>query len=285
MIHTMLSPEVIASLPTPRGVALTLSAECRKENAHLQHIASLVRMDPALSGRLLSLANSAAAGGGHVVSIDDAVSKMGLVLVSQIALAFSLIDQHAAGLCSNFNYAGFWNQSLLMASAAKEFGVPRKLGQAGELFTVGLLAQVGQLALATAYADEYSELIAQELSPAELSQREKAIAGVDHLELSVALMEHWGIPSDYAVPFGFHEAPTLDSEGPDARRTDRYRLAHTSWRVGKVLAHEGIDAVLKNPLCLESMGWLQLRTEALMEHLTEIESVWRLWLTLISRNK
>lgn len=284
MTHPALSPEAIARLPTPKGVALALLKACRSENVNLQEIADLVRTDPALSGRLLTLANTAAAGGHNIISIDEAVSRTGLVAVSQIALAFSLIDQHSSGFCANFNYAGFWSRSLLMAAASREFGVPARLGAPGELFTVGLFAQVGQLALATTYPAEYSLLLAQGVSRAELLQRETAIAGLDHLALSVALMAQWGVPPEYARPFGFHEEPGLSEFAFDPKLKGRSDLAHASWHVAMALANESIDAVLETPACVEATAWLRLDPESFRIRVTEIESVWRLWLALIARN-
>ena len=279
-----LSPEAIARLPTPKGVALALLKACRSDAANLQQIADLVRTDPALSGRLLALANSAASGGRNIVSIDEAVSRTGLGAVSQIALAFSLIDQHSSGFCANFNYAGFWSQSLLMAAASRELGTAAQLGPPGELFTVGLFAQVGQLALATAYPVEYSELLAQDVSRTELLAREKAIAGLDHLALSVALMAQWGVPPEYALPFGFHEEPSLTDTGSNPEMKPRFDLAHASWQVAMALANEGIDAVLETPECVEATAWLKLDPESLRVRIAEIESIWRLWLALIARN-
>lgn len=283
MTTAALAPDVIARLPTPKGVAMALVQACRSDDVNLQQIAELVRTDPALSGRLLALANSAAAGGRNVVSIDDAVSRTGLVTVSQIALAFSLIDQHSSGFCANFNYAGFWSQSILMAAASREFGTLRKMGVGGELFTLGLLAQVGRLALATAFAQEYSELLAQDFSHAELLRRERALAGQDRLELSVTLMTQWGIEPDFARPFGLHEhAPTPQAVGDPAQQ-DRSALAHTAWQVARALTLETIDDVPANPACQTSLAWLNLDAETLRLNLVEIDSVWRLWLALISR--
>ncbi len=279
-----LSSEAIARLPTPKGVALALLKACRSEDVNLQQIADLVRTDPALSGRLLALANSAASGGRNIVSIDEAVSRTGLVAVSQIALAFSLIDQHSSGFCTNFNYAGFWSQSLLMAAASRELGASAQLGSPGELFTLGLFAQVGQLALATTYPVEYSELLAQGVTRTELLQREKVIAGLDHLALSVALMAQWGVPPEYSQPFGFHDVLPVPGASSDPNLQRRYELAHAAWNVALALANEGVDAVLEAPACLEATAWLRLDAEQLRIHITEIESVWRLWLALISRN-
>jgi len=284
MLHTGLPADAIERLPSPKGVALALTKACRREDANLEEIASLVRTDPALSGRLLGLANAAALGGRNVGSAEEAVTRMGLTRVSQVALAFSLIDQHGEGSCRNFNYAGFWNHALLMAATSQTLGVPQKLGVAGDLFTVGLLAQIGRLALATAFPGPYSELMALNLAGPELLQREQALAQTDHLQLSVALMEHWGVPIGYALPFGLYEDPAQTLLAPDSLEARRAQLAHGAWHLARVLAFEGSEAALESAQCQAALHWLPLERDALLHHLQEIESVWRVWLALISRH-
>ena len=283
MLHSTLSPDAIDRLPTPKGVALALTRACRRDDMQLDEIANLVSSDPALSGRLLALANAASWGGRSLASADEAVKRMGLAKVSQLALAFSLIDQHAAGACSNFDYAGFWNRSLLMAAACRELGAGRQLGSPDELFSVGLLAQIGQLALATAFPKELSALMALDITRDELLRREKALTGTDHLQLSVALMEHWGIAIDYARPFGMYEEladPTPFSTS--GQMADRARLAHGAWRLARALSTADVDAALTDPDCQAALEWLELDTGMLNEHLQAIESNWRVWLQLIA---
>jgi HD-like signal output (HDOD) protein len=281
MLHIGLSADVIDRLPSPKGVALALTQACRRDDANLDEIASLVRTDPALSGRLLALANAAAMGARNVVSVDEAVSRMGLVRLSQLALAFSLIDQHGSGACRNFDYAGFWNRSLLMAAATRTFGALRKLGVAGELFTVGLLAQIGCLGLATAFPKEYGNLMALDLAPADLLEREQAVTGTDHLQLSVAMLEHWGVPIEYARPFGLYE--NAQPAAGDSSGAQRARLAHSAWLLAGVLAQEGSEVAVDHAQCRGSLQWLDVERDELLAYLREIEAVWRVWLALIAR--
>jgi hypothetical protein len=284
MLHTGLTAHAIDRLPSPKGVALALTKACRREDTNLQEIAKLLRTDPALSGRLLGLANAAALGGQQLASAEEAVVRLGLTRVSQVALAFSLIDQHGAGSCRNFNYAGFWNHALLMAATSQALGAPQRLGVAGDLFTVGLLAQIGRLALATAFPGPYSELIALNLAGPALLQREQALAQTDHLQLSVAMMEHWGVPIGYALPFGLYENPAPTLLAPGTLEARRAQLAHTAWQLARVLAIEGSEAALENAECQAALHWLPLERENLLQHLQEIESVWRVWLSLIARH-
>ena len=262
---------------------MALTKACQREDVHLDTIAGLVRTDPALSGRLLALANSAASGGRALVSLDEAIAKMGISTVNQVALAFSLIDQYSDGYCTNFNYTGFWNQSLLMAAASQRLGTLRKLGPASELFTVGLLAQIGNLALATAFPKEYSDIIVADVGRLGRLEQEDAKFGINHLNLSIALMEHWSIPHEYARPFGMYEVGPSEMFIPYVKQKERAQLSYAAWLVAGALSNDGVDALFDDDECIESLAWLEQSREAMQEQLTEIEAVWQVWLALISR--
>ncbi|HJX58602.1 MAG TPA: HDOD domain-containing protein, partial [Thiobacillus sp.] len=157
-----------SQLPTPRGVALAILEISQRENATLEAIARVVQTDPALSGRLIKLANSASYISRPVISVQDVVARLGMATVRHLALGFSLVDQYRSGACQAFDYQRYWSHSLLMALGMQALGRRVHVADADELFVCGLLAQVGQLALATAYPDEYSAvLMAHHANPAQ----------------------------------------------------------------------------------------------------------------------
>lgn len=261
---------------------MALNKACQREDVNLDTIAGLVRTDPALSGRLLALANSAASSGRALASVDEAVARMGVSTVKQVALAFSLIDQYSEGHCTNFNYEGFWNQSLLMAAASQQLGTLRKLGPASELFTVGLLAQIGNLAMATAFPKEFSDIVIADVGRLGRLELEESKFSINHLNLSIALMEHWGIPHEYARPFGMHEVGPSEMFVPYVKQKERALLSHAAWLIAGALSNERVDALFDDDECVESLAWLELSREAMQEQLTEIEAVWQAFVQLVA---
>ncbi|MBS0003079.1 MAG: HDOD domain-containing protein, partial [Thioalkalivibrio sp.] len=114
-------------LPSPKGVALAVMRLARRDDVTMEKIAEVVQTDPAITGRLIRLANSALHAGRPVAALRDAVVRLGLCTVSQVTLGFSLVDQYRDGPCKAFDYERFWSRSLLMALAAREFGQRARL--------------------------------------------------------------------------------------------------------------------------------------------------------------
>jgi HD-like signal output (HDOD) protein len=109
----------------------------------------VILVDPALAGRLIKAANMLVRGGKRtVISVSDAVSVLGLPVVVHLVLAFSLLAQNRAGPSKRFDYSHFWSRSLLLGTAMQAIALRARLTKTEEMFAWGLLASVGQLALA-----------------------------------------------------------------------------------------------------------------------------------------
>ena len=192
-------------LPSPKGVALAIMQISRRDDATLEEISHLVQTDPVTTSRLLHMANAASVGGRPVAGIPEAIVRLGLGAVCQIAMGFSLVDQYRTGACTAFDYPRFWSHSLLMAVAMQELGNRTHIASPDELFACGLLARIGYLALATLYPIDYSQLLQESGEPT--VEQERHHLHVDHNELTAAILLDCGIPSELAEPVLFHEEP------------------------------------------------------------------------------
>ncbi len=194
-------------LPSPKGVALAIMELCQRENATLDEVSRVVMTDPALSGRLLRQANAAVSGPRPVVSLAEAVRRLGLGLVKQLALGFSLVDQYGEGGCAGFDYQGFWSRSLLMGLTMQSLARANRMGPPDDLFACGLLARVGRLALATAYPEPYGQILSEAGNgePKALLAAENERLQIDHNRLGAALLGDWGFPLVLVEPVLYHE--------------------------------------------------------------------------------
>lgn len=201
-------------LPSIKGVALSILETTANEDVSLPSIAKIITPDPALTARLIKISNSVLYPGARpVAALKDALVKLGLSQVRQIALGFALVAENKEGSCIEFDYPGFWAKSIIRASLMRQACLSFKLGSAEEMFTLGLLAKVGDLALATAYPEKYASLLKSNLQVHELRVKEREAFGLDAPLLSAALMDDWKLPPPFARAAKL-ESQYLEAEEP-----------------------------------------------------------------------
>jgi diguanylate cyclase (GGDEF)-like protein len=226
-----------SQLPSPTGVALAILRLTETDNTATEAISRVLQTDPALSGRVLKLANSTALGRSRpVTAIRDAVAQLGTHMMRNVALSFSLISQTGQGACREFDYQSFWSRSLAHGVAAQAGATLTGQIAATEAFTCGLLARVGCLALATIYPDAYAQVLIQSKggSPGDLCRLEREHFATDHNEMTAALLRDWGLPDLCIDAAQHHEQPDESGFLEDSRTQILMRLLHLTGQLADV---------------------------------------------------
>lgn len=271
-------------LPSPTGVAFAIIQKSQQEDVTIQEIAHLIQSDPALSGRILKYANSTLLGARRpIISIPDALIMVGLPIIRQLALGFSLISDSQNEPCRGFDYPKFWSRSLAIAIANRALSLYAKTS-ADETFTMGLLCDVGQLALATIYPDSYGEVfLAAESHPnSELVRLERANYATDHKQLAVVLLKDWGFPAVFLEAVFYHDDP---DSGVFEQGSRAYCLVH-----GLNLAASLADACLQNeearrfllPQLYMKGARLGIEAESLLSLSDQVVKEWQEWGSLLN---
>ena len=266
-------------LPTPDGVALALMEAWEDERTTVQQIARLVQTDPALSGRVLKLANSAAAGRRSLASVPDAIVRVGMQTVGQLAVAFSLIGKESSDRCPGFDHQQYWARCLLMAVLSRGLGESTRLAPPDDLFACGLLARIGILGLVSVYPEAYSSILSGD--PGDLDAREKEVFGVDHNELSEAMMLDFFVPRALAEPARFHEAPNESGFARDSRPQKLAVLLHLAYRLSDV-AIQNDGRIMEEPAVIDAIcGRLGLAEGQISRVFDQAIDQWGEWAELL----
>ena len=184
-------------LPSPRGMALKIIQLADNENTTTREIAQLIGSDPAMAGRIVKIANLLIPREGRPVSsVMDAVTVQGIKSVRQLALSLSLINDFHAGACRGFDYQKFWIHAVCTGLAAQQVVANLKIGVAEEAFLIGLLSQIGRLALATVFAEPYSQML-NHPGGAELVKMEREAFGFDHRQVTAWMLSDWGVAKNF----------------------------------------------------------------------------------------
>lgn len=203
-------------LPSPSKVALEVMRLCYSESSSLQDIANVVETDPALSAKILKYANSALLGSVKAVtSVQRAAVQIGIRGMVSMSLSFSLIAQKTACNCKTFNYNRFWSKSLAQAVAARSLAQKDSNIDPDEVFTCALLSHIGELALATAFPEEYSEILKTFPGGRELIDAEEQAFEINHRNLSGEMFDAWGMPERFGQAVRLHESYAANEEEDD----------------------------------------------------------------------
>jgi diguanylate cyclase (GGDEF)-like protein len=184
-------------LPIPKAVAMEVISLTQRENTTPQEVARIISADPSLGLRVMKAANTLVGSQVRpVVTIFDAVALLGFRALRQLVLGISLVENHLHGPCKPFNYAHYWAHSLLTGIAVRHLTERSKLAAPEDIFTLGLLGDVGSLALAAVYPNEYGIILEQSSSAplAELYEKERSQFAIDQSQLSAAILADMNFP-------------------------------------------------------------------------------------------
>lgn len=176
-----------------------------------QRVADLIRADVSFSAEVLRVANSPLIGHREEIrGIMHAMALLGLDrlkgLVMTVALRnFLAPTLHVPALLR------CWRHSLACAAVAEELAVANWMDR-DRHYTAGLLHDLGRLALAATYPQDYAHLLEESdeipAGDVALRERERARFGADHAQVGQWLAEDWGFPAEYGcITGGHHEAP------------------------------------------------------------------------------
>ncbi|MBX7148485.1 HDOD domain-containing protein [bacterium] len=201
----------VKTLPTlPESVA-RISKAIRNASSEIKDFEKIIMPDPSLTTNLLRLCNSAYFGfTREITSVKQAISLMGINRVYELALsgAFSaVIPPYLLGY--NIPSHIFWEHSVAVAIIAevlgKKIGFPTK----DQIFTAGLLHDIGKIILGPHLHLKASNKISY---PLLLTDWELQLAGTDHTEVGSLLSQIWNLPESCEEVIRWHHKPTHATE-------------------------------------------------------------------------
>jgi len=180
------------TLPTIPDLAQSLIALLHDDDAALDELADLIARDPAISAKLLRLANSAHFGLPRGVgTIDDAIAMVGLNPVRTLALGASLSGVFVP--VSGLDMRAFWKSSMACAGYAE--WLARQVGVDVQMaWLTGMMLRLGTLLIAQTDPTALQRIEAGPPAPGVRWQRQKQQTGFTEGELTAELARRWNFP-------------------------------------------------------------------------------------------
>ena len=165
-------------------------------NSSMEKLADILKLDPAISARLLRIANSSFYGGSKQVdTISRAVNLIGVQAVRDLVTA-TTIGRTFSGMPPQFmDAARFWRKSLFCALVAERMAISCGVDNSERCFVEGLLRDIGHFVLyQTVPQRAQSALIEAGYLEASLAEVEQSNIGCDFAEVGAELVRSWEMP-------------------------------------------------------------------------------------------
>jgi len=179
------------NLPSLPAIALKIIDASKDPDIELEQILSIISMDPALSAKMLKLANSPFySKNSSVNNLHDALMLLGSKATLTVALCFSL----PSSLGKNFTHANYWRRSILAASISRILGIRLNIEKIEDLFLASLLQDIGILVISAMDNSPYPDDARTPLKHMDYIAYENEILNTEHPLVGAWLLESWGLP-------------------------------------------------------------------------------------------
>ncbi len=203
------------NLPPLPKILLGLQKLMDDSDCDVEDVYRLIKTDPVLSGRLITLANSALFGSGRdeTQNLEDAVVRLGMK--QSMDLLYALELPRTFQKSKAFDQIEFWKHSMAVAFITRSLAkkVLSDMDDLGASFLSGLMHDVGILVLDNIIPEEYFNFLTlKDLSssdkPLELLEEEEF--KINHAEVGAEFItKWWSLPSQVASAARAHHG-----EGP-----------------------------------------------------------------------
>ena len=159
-------------------------------------LADEVGHDPALTARILRLANSPIYFlQRKVTSIQQAINVIGVKSLYDMLMISVAADSFSYELRNSIAGRIIWEHSLAVALCARDLSMKMGLRGSEEVFICGLLHDIGKLMLLHVEPDKYSNIL-EITSEEEMLSWEVETFGYDHSEIAAIIARAWKLPDD-----------------------------------------------------------------------------------------
>lgn len=199
------------TLPSIPAVYVELMRQLENSDCCAQDIADIIGRDPAMTAKILQLANSAFFGvRRRIASARDAVLYLGMDALKSLALSVKVFSQFTERPNSRFSIDDLASHGMLAGTLARKIATIEGAAKhvIEDSFTAGLLHDIGKLVLVAAAPEKYEQAIADGESGGKPGRAaEKKIFDTTHAEVGTYLVWLWGLPDPVVEAVAYHHAP------------------------------------------------------------------------------
>jgi len=211
----------IKELPTLPAIAHKILVVTNDPLLSIDDLMDIVEIDPAITAKILKVANSAFFGYPvRTTKLDDAIMRIGVNNVKSIAVGIAVLSFLGDSKKSH-NYSKLFHHSVCVGLTSQFIAGNLRLNFADDILIDGLLHDLGYLALYKYFPEIYSEILTSLKNGKPLLDAEKEILSYSHTDVGFWLADQWNLPSSVVDAVLYHHVPSLSR-----RNSKRSAIVH-----------------------------------------------------------
>ncbi len=203
----------LSRFPAVPHILVELLNLCHQDDSGFEQFSEIISKDPALTARVLQIANSPAfRQWKDVTDLRRILIVLGMRNLKTIVTTCA-VEQFFQQFSSVFNQqvSRVWIRSIKCANLCERLACLLGYPKPGEAFLAGMLHLIGILILMSQEDNKYLQLLDSHNDvPHSFCQLEKQSFHVDHCTLGAALVENWKLDSFLADALRFQLLPTAE---------------------------------------------------------------------------
>ncbi len=204
----------VRNLPSIPVIMYEVTKLLSSPNTSASDLGKLISKDQGLVAKILTVANSPLYGLPRRVStIEFAIVILGFDHIKNIVVALSMIEAFKNHRSKRWDSKNYWEHSLLTASAAKRIADDLGYPKSSEVFTAGLLHDLGISIIQRYFFPEFNAIcdMVEEQQIRYLNAEEKVL-GLTHQEIGQMLATIWNLPQSLGDVIAHHHQPSRSEQ-------------------------------------------------------------------------
>lgn len=200
-------------LPSFPAVIMQILQKIRSPYASASDIADSLSLDPGISVKLLSIANSAAfSPSKEIENLTQAIALVGVSQLESLVLGVGVAKSMPKQNCPWHNTSTFWLTSARRALLANELARIICPSKESECFTASFLQDLALPFLVQQRPKDYETILKQwQQEGGDLAELERQHLSWDHTEVASWICAAWGLPENIAAAIRGHHGEEVNN--------------------------------------------------------------------------
>jgi putative nucleotidyltransferase with HDIG domain len=204
----------IDEIPTLPAMATMVLDKINDPNSDAKSIADIIKNDQSLTAKVLKMSNSVFYKGySDITSIQTAIARLGIMTIKRMVFTVSVFDTFDKFDEFDFSLKDFWHHSIAVAVASKLIGEKIGVKDTEDLFTAGILHDIGKLIMVNHVKIMFGEVLDfLEANPQfSFFDAEKHLFRFTHCDIGSWLAIKWQMSRRIQNVIYGHHKPNLDT--------------------------------------------------------------------------